>query len=507
MTGRLRDRSGVARSDLVVGVFTAIILAIVGWGLWKLGAWRQPDGYTIQARFVNAMGVKEEASVFLSGIKIGEVRDISLDLKTREAVLDLFIYEEYLIPVDSIVRIRSEGLLGSQAIEIVPGDNTAKMLDPGQTLLRSEKPTDVGELLDKLSLIADDIKKVSGSLADSLGSEDSSQNLAGTLKNIESLTRRLDEMVARNESNVDAFTGSMKDAASQLSTRLPEIAENIRVLSADLRDLVSENREGVGVAIERITSASEKLDKALGEIAEISEKVNDGKGTVGKLINDDETVNSLNKALDGVNTFLGKADTMRTYLSYRGEYLTRTGEFKNYLGVTIRPNPQKFYLIELISDPIGKREEVFKATTTTNTDGGTFYPGENIQTERSIRYDRDKFLFSLQLGYRIHDLTVRAGIMQDYGGVGFDYHLWDDRLKLTVEAYDFSRPDNNPVLRAYASFVFFDHLFVSAGGNDLLYDRVAGEKSLAEFFAGAGLTFEDEDLKFLLTSGGLPKPN
>jgi len=83
--------------------------------------------------------------------------------------------------------------------------------------------------------------------------------------------------------------------------------------------------------------------------------------------------------------------------------------------------------------------------------------------------------------------------------VGADYHLFRDRVKLSLDAWDFNR-EPTPRLKASASYDFFKHLFLVGGGDDL------ANKDRRSVFVGGGIKFEDDDLKYLLTSG-LPKGN
>ena len=100
---------------------------------------------------------------------------------------------------------------------------------------------------------------------------------------------------------------------------------------------------------------------------------------------------------------------------------------------------------------------------------------------------------------RYENLVFRSGIIESTGGVGLDYYLFDDRLKLSFEAFDFDT-DKETHLKGCADFGFFKYLYVTAGFDDFISDE--GRSS---FFVGAGLRFEDDDIKYLLTSAPIPK--
>jgi hypothetical protein len=76
-----------------------------------------------------------------------------------------------------------------------------------------------------------------------------------------------------------------------------------------------------------------------------------------------------------------------------------------------------------------------------------------------------------------------------------DFHLLKDKLTLSVEGFDFSRPGNRAHVRAYGTIVLYKHLLLTGGVDDLI-TKVGGRNA----FAGGGIQFTDNDLKALLTA-------
>jgi phospholipid/cholesterol/gamma-HCH transport system substrate-binding protein len=80
----------------------------------------QPE-YELSASFRSADGVTVGTDVRLAGVKIGRVTDISLDPGTYRAQTVFSVREGIEVPDDSAVAISSEGLLGGNYVEILPG--------------------------------------------------------------------------------------------------------------------------------------------------------------------------------------------------------------------------------------------------------------------------------------------------------------------------------------------------------------------------------------------------
>ncbi len=88
------------------------------------------DGYDLTASFRSVEGVSVGTDVRLAGVKIGTVTGLDLNPETFRADMTLSISGEMDIPEDSSVAISSEGLLGGNFVEVVPGGSPFN-LDPG----------------------------------------------------------------------------------------------------------------------------------------------------------------------------------------------------------------------------------------------------------------------------------------------------------------------------------------------------------------------------------------
>ncbi len=144
------------------------------------------------------------------------------------------------------------------------------------------------------------------------------------------------------------------------------------------------------------------------------------------------------------------------------------------------------------------------------------------QTITTTRTNEQKLTFSLQLGKRYGPVTFRIGIIEGSGGGGADLHLLRDSLQLSASIYQFSRAYQSSTLtgtevmlypraKVWLNYYFFQHLFLTTGVDDFLnrwrqgnYPGFLGGRSFnigTDVFFGAGLYFNDDDLKTLLGAG------
>lgn len=463
-------------SEAKVGLFVLVGLIILGYMSFRVGEYGfgMKKGYVVNAVFDTVAGLERDASVQIAGVEVGRVEDIRLE--DGKALVTMRIIPDVKLARDVVASIKTHGILGEKYIEIVPGTKWEAYIEEGERITHVERQADVDRLLTQIGSIADDVKVVTTSLSNVLGGEEGEESLRSIVRNMRDMAESMNRIVEQNDEKFSTMLTSLRNASIQMEKTF-----------ASLNEITGGINRGEGTIgrLVKDESTIDKLNKTLASLQEITDKINDGKGTLGKLIHDEETVDNLNETLSGINRYVTKAEQFRTFLSYRGEYLFDTSDAKSYLELKIQPKEDKFYILGIVADPRGRR--TVKDTTTAGV------------TTRTEEWERDGVLFNVEIAKRWKDVVLRGGLLESTGGVGIDYFAFDDRLQVTFEAFDFD-PDRDPHLKAYAEYRLFKHLYLSAGWDDFLSDD--GNESP---FVGISIRFEDEDLKYLLTSAPIPK--
>ncbi len=110
------------RTEITVGA--AVVAVAVGFLIYAgqvSGFSTATTGYPLTASFRSIEGVSVGSDVRLAGVKIGSITDISLNAQTFRADTEMTILQGIELPDDSSVVISSEGLLGGNFVEILPG--------------------------------------------------------------------------------------------------------------------------------------------------------------------------------------------------------------------------------------------------------------------------------------------------------------------------------------------------------------------------------------------------
>ncbi len=106
---------------IVGGVVLAAAIGFLVYAGQMTGVTAAASEYPLNASFRSADGVDVGTDVRLAGVKIGRVTAVELDPETFRAQTAFTVRAGIEVPDDSAVAISSEGLLGGNYVEILPG--------------------------------------------------------------------------------------------------------------------------------------------------------------------------------------------------------------------------------------------------------------------------------------------------------------------------------------------------------------------------------------------------
>jgi len=143
---------GNSRIEIVVGFFLVIGFLAFGWLALQLGEVPWLTGskmYLLNAEFSNIAGIKAGSDVQISGVTVGKVRQLNLS-KDNLAAVEMLLNNEVKVPVDSIVSVKSQGIIGDKYIQISVGGDE-KNYKPGETIVDTESAVDLESLISKFA--------------------------------------------------------------------------------------------------------------------------------------------------------------------------------------------------------------------------------------------------------------------------------------------------------------------------------------------------------------------
>lgn len=241
------------KHQLQVGIFLFFGLAIFLISLFTVGGEGMLSSKVIlHAVFDQVQGLAPGSLVSLSGVKVGNVKQIDFVPEENKLDVHMEIDEKFLyrITQGSKVEIRTQGALGDKFIFIIPGPASATALKEGDRLDRAEATDLMGVLSEKAS--------EAGKIFD-------------VISEIHKFTKALNE----------------GDRGAKMIANFSEASSDMKLTAKEVRELVVELRKD-----KRLAGSVEKLDKILA-------KIDRGEGSLGALINDPSLHDSLKAMVGG----------------------------------------------------------------------------------------------------------------------------------------------------------------------------------------------------------------
>ena len=461
-----------------VGAFFLVVLAIVALFIWKIEDLRVGRGPSrhVTVQFKDVAGLNEKTAVRVAGVRV-----------EGKALVDIDLDRDVALRQGASASIESLGLLGEKYVELVPGPFGAQPL-PDNAVIVGGIPVSFDEITKLARDIGTDVKEITQSLKESIGGPGGEERLENIVENMRAISEQVRAMVEANRGGVDATVANFRE----FSLAMRELVEKVD-------QLVVANQGNVNEGLSNIREISGKLDTTADNLNQITGRIKEGEGTVGKLVQSDETHKNLNDALvavkegvAGLNKAIGAVGKMKIDLGMRSEYLPSLSKGKAYFTLDLDPTTSpRFYRVELSSQPFGKRKN------TTTIESTTFPDGHTEQTITDTEERKDEFAISALFGYRWRDWVIRAGLLESRGGAGVDYVALKDRLRFSADVWDFNRPgDFAAHAKLTGRYYLSPSVFVTGGWDDFLNRK---RESDSVFF-GAGLRWSDDDIKYLLGS-------
>lgn len=264
-------------------VIASILLFIWGYSFLK-GRDLFTNYKTLYVEYDNVEELSQSAPVTINGLVVGKVNKITINENTGRLLVELQLKTDFPISKTSKASLYSSGLIGGKQIAIIPNLADKTLIEDGETL-----PSDV-----KLGL------------TESLGGK------------IEPITQKLDKMLLNIDNLVTGLNNVLDQKTQQdLKKTLAELSQTMEQFhraSGSLNTILDTNKgqiNGVVTNFNKMSSnfnkISDSLNKAdlgktvrnlnqtLAKVDGIMANLNSGKGTAGKLLNDDALYNNLSK--------------------------------------------------------------------------------------------------------------------------------------------------------------------------------------------------------------------
>ena len=455
-----------ARNSIKIGMFFCAALILFAVMIFKIKDFNPFEtGNTFEAVFDSIYGIQTGSLVKMGGVPIGEVR--GMDFDNGQVRIVLFIDPNAPIKRDSVASIKMNNLFGGYFISVTPGSPGLSTIYGGD--LETEEIMQPSDVIDEFGRISQDV----GSL-------------------IESFDRGQQELIGE----VTALVKDNSDKLDQTVDNIHKASENIAATVENIRDIVDKIKQGEGTVGKLIQEEEvyNKIDVITSDLQKLSQ---DTRGMVERneeridnlIINIDKSAESVRDITEQIQSGKGTIGT----LVYDEKVAKQTRQVLDSFS-----QPAQLKVI-LGFDPYydsGRGGSDFEAYLKLEPRSSKYYMARvsNLSASEDVNDTQDVDV-DIVIAYKFFNnhLVLRGGAIKSTGGFGLDYEALDGDFTLGASVYDFSK---NPTAIDIRLDYFFYHGFFIKGELVDFADK-------PEVRAGLGFEFEDKDLRYLISLFGL----
>lgn len=281
----------VTATVLVTTLAAALSVVLTPW-------WRGVARNTYVAYFANTNGLYTGDEIRILGVAVGTVDAIEPQPTTTRVTFS--VESEYPVPADVRAAILSPSLVSARAIQLVPVYSDGPKLAPGATIPqeRTAVPVEWDDFRAQLEKLTDSLQPTEPGGASPLGQfvNTAADNLRGrgdtaretVIKlsqalsalgdhstDIFSTVRNLQLLVSALSSSSDllaAFNTNLADVTTVMSNTPDEVADAARSLDVavnDLRGFLADNREGLGITVDRLNAITTALNDSRTDLKQV----------------------------------------------------------------------------------------------------------------------------------------------------------------------------------------------------------------------------------------------
>jgi phospholipid/cholesterol/gamma-HCH transport system substrate-binding protein len=256
------------RDEVLVGILLTIgvIIAVAG-TIWLVrGGFSR--GYPLYARFNWGAGVKQGQAVRLAGVQIGVVSDVELDPRGT-ILITMSIEKDYHVPRNSQAAVVPVGIFGDQEVALTPAEPSPIFFNAGDSVPPAPPSVGIPQLTARADTISQRIDYLAKSVQLEIEQAGGIADLRKSLASVAELTRSLNVVAAEQSKQLSLTLTRFRNTAAAIdSVQLDSTVRNLQETTRNLAEF------------------TDSLGATSHQLNLVFQKINQGDGSLGKLLND-----------------------------------------------------------------------------------------------------------------------------------------------------------------------------------------------------------------------------
>ena len=253
--------------------------------------------YKFSVIFESGMGINSGSEVKMLGQQIGQVSNVRILDGRNGVVVELSINDKLgiMIPNNSTFQVKAS-IFGETHVKVEPGDGT-DYIEVGELLTGeiSTESYDIDPVVKDLSAFS---RQLSSTLTDK-----EVRALKSIINNTDSLVNEtknslmVSEEINKIIKNMEIFSSELKSVGLNIGEEFQPKVAKIDSILIEIENF-SNSLEVATKGLESFSSSAESFDSSMQTLQVLIDEMNEGKGTLGKLLKDESLYDNLNEVVD-----------------------------------------------------------------------------------------------------------------------------------------------------------------------------------------------------------------
>lgn len=320
------------RSEVKIGLLTILVLALMIWGFKFLkgeNLFENTKTYFIKYEFVDQLTIS--SPVLVNGFQVGSVTDINMDPENfKNVVVEITVDGKLNIPNDAMASLESSGIMGGKIIALYfPRACSEDDCAPNKSFLNGKSKSLLESMVDDIEIdnyfikiqnsltsLFDSIAmhKV-GEVSDTNGINKTIKDLQTTIRNIAEISSKLNNILDKSSHSINQTVENLASLSKTLeknNKKIDNIFGNFETVSQEIKEAnigstIDKTEKAVDEATRAISEIKGTIDnvkQAVERINKVVNEVENGEGSLGKLVYDKSLYDNLNSTSQNLDRLL-----------------------------------------------------------------------------------------------------------------------------------------------------------------------------------------------------------